>query len=356
MTRVDPNVAYDALPPLTGELVWSLEPVWEALVQAQSALARFDEACRWSPFAAVLEATVPLVEAQASSAIENIVTTRDDLFSAVVENMPASDPNIVSVLRNHSAFSQALSHTAARPVTAGLAKKVASQLLGIETKYRELPGTYIGGPTRIYTPPADHQVIVSLMDDWQQFVNSDRFDPLVRLAVAHHQFEAIHPFPDGNGRTGRLLNLVLMQQYDLVTRPVLHLSWALRQDLDRYYELLRTTTETGDYTNWLAYFIGAVEKAAERGLTQLVAVKDQRLELEQAHHAAFRGAVPATLAELVGRQPYCKIGHVTSFCSVSRPTAAKWLEALEQLGVVQSLKRGRAKYFVNNRLLEVLTT
>lgn len=214
-------------------------------------------ACRRMPDPSLLIHITPLIEAQASSRIENIVTTNDELFRAAGGALDEVTPAVKEALRYREALQAGFHAVTARPLTTQTARTVCNMLHGAEMPIRNRAGTYIGNEvTRqlIYTPPQCESVILDKLSEWERFVHAhEPLDALVAMALQHYQFEAIHPFFDGNGRTGRILNLLVLQQHGLLAMPVLYLSGYLVRHKDDYYRLLNAVTFEDAWEEWVVF-------------------------------------------------------------------------------------------------------
>jgi Fic family protein len=211
-----------------------------------------------------------------------------------------------------------------------------------------------GSGRTVYTPPDDPRVLELLLKDWESFANDQTVDPLIRMAIGHYQFESIHPFPNGNGRTGRILNLLVLETAGLLNKPVLHLSREIKDHAQEYYDLLRYTTSSGDYVPWTRYMLDRVIAASNIGLLQLEMLSDYMEELHKVTHPAFKNGIPYSYLNQIATVPYTKTVSVMAACDASRPTATKWLHALVSLGYLQESTHNRTKYFINTRLLRIL--
>ena len=215
-------------------------------------------------------------------------------------------------------------------------------------------GVYIGNPTtrrRIYTPPQGAQVIAQKLKNWEEFVNSSsEFDPLVRVALAHYQFEAIHPFDDGNGRTGRILNVLMLVSAGLLEEPILYISQSIIAQKNEYYRLLNGVTSEGLWEDWTLYMVEAMRETAVNTLAKIKRIQG----LQEQIHEVVGSQMPAGVMEVVFEQPYCRIKDVVERCAVTRQTATKYLGELVSSGVLREEKAGREKLFVNEELMEVL--
>ena len=354
----NPEVPFNDLPPLPPERI-DLEPkvVLKATVEARTALATLAQAGRLLPNPNILIHAVPLLEAQASSEIENIVTTADELFKHVESG--GGDHATKEALRYRSALFAGVDAIRSRPITAATAVRVCSELHGREMDVRALPGTRIANPTSreiIYAPPEGASVIRDKLSAWERFVHAeDDLDPLVRMAVAHYQFEAIHPFHDGNGRTGRILNILMLIEAGLLDEPILYLSRAIIARKNDYYRLLREVTAEEAWVDWILYMLDVVRESATSTTRKIGAIRKCQDDIAERARAATPGGRDAQFLDVLFEQPYCRISTVAERCDVSRQTASTWLHALVGAGLLSDVKVGRERLFVNHEFLEVLT-
>lgn len=354
----DPETPFDALPTLPPRGV-DLEPrqVLKATVGARAALATLAQAGRLLPNPNVLIHAVPLLEAQASSEIENIVTTADELFKHA--DTGGGDHNTKEALRYRSALFAGLEDIRRRPLTSSTASLICTRLHDREMPIRSVPGTRIANPaTReiVYAPPEGADLIRAKLSDWEHFVHAhDDLDPIVRMAVAHYQFEAIHPFHDGNGRTGRVLNILMLIEAGLLDEPILYLSRSIIDRKNDYYRLLRAVTAEGAWTEWVLYMLEAVQDSAESTVRKISAIRTCQDEIAERARDATPGGRDFRLLAVLFEQPYCRISTVVDRCNVSRQTASTWLHALADAGLLHAFKLGRDLVFVNHEFLEVLT-
>lgn len=342
------------LPPLNVDV--ESRPVLKAAIEARAALATAAQAGRALPNPAVLINAVPLLEAQASSEIENIVTTADELFKHV--DTGGGDHATKEALRYRAALFAGIDSIRTRPLTACTAGLICSTLQGRTMQVRAVPGTRIADPiTReiVYAPPEGAQVIRDKLSAWERFLHAeDDLDPLVRMAVAHYQFEAIHPFHDGNGRTGRVINILMLMQAGLLDAPILYLSRSIIARKNDYYRLLRGVTADGDLEAWILYMLDVVRDSATSTVRKIDAIRDCQDQISDRARSATAGGRHAQLLALLFEQPYCRIVDVVERCSVSRQTASTWLHALVDAELLHGLKVGRELLFVNHELLDVL--
>ena len=356
----DPKQPYNDLPllPPSGDL--ETKQVLKKCVAANKALAELKGAGDLIPNQAMLINAIPLQEAKLSSEIENIVTTQDALFQAALDESRVTDPAIKEVLRYRTALSRDFKAVQSKPFRLSLLEELCGVLRNEKVKFRAGDGVYIGNraaKTVIYTPPAGAAVMRKKLNNLEEFLLSkDDLDPLVRMAVAHYQFEAIHPFRDGNGRTGRILNILFLIHARLLRIPVLYLSRHLIQHKAQYYRLLRAVTERGEWEPWLSFILTGVEETATWTTSRILAIRD----LFDQTLARCRAKLPAKvyskeLVEQIFTQPYCKIQFLVDAGIAQRQTASEYLQELEKLGILKAEKRGREIIYKHPALLKVLT-
>lgn len=356
MTAWRSDVPYNELPPPPGIGQLETYAVLKAAIGANAALAKLDQAVVSIPNPTVLINSIPLLEAQASSEIENIVTTTDDLFRHL-EDDAGADPATRETLRYRTALRVGFERTVDRGLTTSAALDVCSTIKGREMQIRALPGTRIGNPVTgevAYSPPEGRALIEGKLSEWERFIHSDDgMDPLVRMAAAHYQFEAIHPFADGNGRTGRILNVMMLVEAGLLRMPVLYLSRYIIDTKNDYYRLLLAVTSDGAWEAWLLYILAGIEQTSVDTLRKIEALRALQDDFGQRARAASRGGADSIFQSVLFEQPYCRINTVISRCGVSRPTATAWLSALVDAGMLQEAKVGRDRLFINREFLDL---
>jgi hypothetical protein len=246
-----------------------------------------------------------------------------------------------------------------RPLTTGTAEKICSTIKGVTMSVRRVPGTTLANNRTkevIYTPPVGEAHIRSLLGNWEKFLHGNReLDPLIRMAVMHYQFEAIHPFTDGNGRTGRVINLLYLVEQGLLGIPVLYLSRHILRNKVDYYSGLQSIKQTGAWEPWLLYMINGVTQTARWTMHKILAVRGL---LEETTERMRRDASPIysrELAELVFVRPYCRITHVVESGLAKRQTASVYLKQLAAIGILREHKIGREKIFLNPAFIDLLT-
>jgi Fic family protein len=353
-----PDVPFNDLPPLPpAGLDLEPKPVLKSTVQARTALATLAQASQLLPNPNVLIHAVPLLEAQASSEIENIVTTADELFKYA--DSGGGDHATKEALRYRSALFAGAESIRNRPLTSATAIRICSELQGREMAVRAVSGKRIANPTTrqvVYAPPEGADLIREKLSAWERFVHAeDDLDPLVRMAVAHYQFEAIHPFHDGNGRTGRVVNILMLIEAGLLDDPILYLSRAIIARKNDYYRLLRAVTADGAWIEWVLYMLDVVRDSAVSTTRKIGAIRTCQEDIAERARTATPGGRDAQFLAVLFEQPYCRINTVADRCEVSRQTASSWLHALVEAGLLRDVKVGRERLFVNHEFLDVLT-
>ena len=238
--------------------------VLKACISARAAIAELKTAGELIPDQGLLINILPMLEAKDSSRIENIVTTSDQLFQ-YADRADGADPATKEALRYRTALYDGYTHLEDYPLCTNTAVAICTKLRAVQTDIRKTPGTVLRDQNNnvVYTPPVGEDSIRELLANWERFIHGDDdLDPLVKMAIAHYQFECIHPFPDGNGRTGRILNILYLIQSELLSLPILYLSRFILERRDDYYTLLRRVTEEGDWESWILFMLEAVESTS----------------------------------------------------------------------------------------------
>ena len=333
--------------------------VLKATIEARSALAALDQATRRIPNPAVLINSIPLLEAQASSEIENIFTTADDLFRFAQDEGSATNSATKETLQYRRALFAGIASLKIKPLSSMTAVEVCTIIKAHTMSVRKLPGTFIGHPSTkraIYTPPVGEAVIRGKLANWERFIHdSGGLDPLIVMAIAHYQFEAIHPFEDGNGRTGRILNVLLLVEAGIISQPILYLSRYIIETKDVYYSLLQAVTSDGAWEPWVLYLLEGLRRTALSTVKKIDAIHALQNRTQGRIRKLTTGGANADLLRVLFEQPYCRISNVVNACQVSRPTATAWLNALVSGGVLIDRRLGRERLFVNTEFLDLLT-
>ena len=333
--------------------------ILKRLAGASRALAELKGVAAAIPNQGILINTLGLQEAKDSSEIENIVTTHDQLFKDDVLPDGLAQPAAKEVLRYRQALQVGFEQVRASGlITVNHIIRIQAELERNTAGFRKLPGTALkdGAGRTVYTPPQDPAEIVRLMTELERFINDDSLfavDPLIKMALIHHQFESIHPFYDGNGRTGRILNVLYLVQQGLLDIPVLYLSSYIVGTKDSYYRLLQTARDNDVWEDWVAYILTAVEVTARQAITTVNDIKAALLDYKHRIRAGYKFYSQDLINHLF-THPYTKIDHVQADLKVSRLTATKYMDALAAGGFVRKQKMGRANYYVNAALTAIL--
>ncbi len=331
------------------------------LATASRRLAELKGAASSIPRQSILINTLSIQEAKDSSEIENIVTTHDELFQDDLSPSSTLSPAAKEVLR----YRQALWRGFDLVRTTGML--TVNHLLEIQAVLeqnnaglRKVPGTVLKDALGrvVYTPPQHPSEVADLMADLERFINdsaSFEADPLIKMALIHHQFESIHPFYDGNGRTGRLLNVLYLVKEGLLDSPVLYLSRHIVRTKADYYRLLMSVRTHDTWEEWVLYLLTAVEETAWQAIRTIQAIRAALLDYKHRIRARHKFYSQDLINNLF-THPYTKIEFLEKDLKVSRLTATRYLEALTKDGLLKKQRIGRYNYFINPALTSILTT
>lgn len=335
--------------------------VLKKLASAHRALAELKGIVSSIPNENILINTLGLQEAKDSSAIENIITTHDDIFKAELNLDGFKSLNAKEVQNYISALKKGF----------GLIKKnkiltnndiieIQSELEKNNAGFRKVPGTALKNATTgeiVYTPPQEYDTILDLMRNLEQYINDEtmsEFDTLVKMAIIHFQFESIHPFYDGNGRTGRIINVLYLVMNDLLNLPVLYLSRYIIEHKADYYRLLQEVRETDNWENWILYMLESIEQISKETIVLIGKIRDLIFEYKNLLRNNYKFYSQDLLNNLF-KHPYTKIEFIENDLGVSRITASKYLNQLAKDKVLKKEKLGTGNYYVNEKLIKILT-
>ena len=312
------------------------------------------------PNETILINTLALQEAKDSSAVENIITTHDELYKAdllfdLFDNAAAKE-----VYRYASALKKGFDLVRTNKIlSTNIILQIQEELENNTAGFRKLPGTVLknefSGET-VYTPPQDHNAIVSLMQNMDEYINNDSFhniDPLVKMAIIHHQFESIHPFYDGNGRTGRIINILYLVIKDLLNLPVLYLSRYIITNKNEYYKLLQQVRISGNWEPWILYVLRGVEETSRQTISLVQGIKELMMEFKHKIRRELPKIYSQDLLNNLFRHPYTKIEFLIRDLNITRITATKYLNMITKLGLLERKKIGRTYYYINTRLFDL---
>jgi Fic family protein len=352
------DAAYNQLPILPPAVELESKAILKQCITARAALAELKQAAELIPNQGMLINTLPLLEARASSEIENIVTTTDRLFKYRQADDRA-DPMTKEALRYSYALLEGYRALAKCPLNTGTAEQVCSKIKGVEMRVRQGPGTALANEQSgeiIYIPPVGENLLRNLLTNWEKFLHDETdLDPLIRMAVGHYQFEAIHPFTDGNGRTGRVLNSLFLIQKDLLTLPILYLSRYIIKDKKDYYRLLMLVTCESAWEAWILYVLKAVEETSNWTKQKIAAIRQLSTHTTEYVREKQPKIYSRELVDLIFEMPYCRIADVIEAGLARRQAASRHLKALVEIGVLQEMQLGREKIFIHPKLMQLLT-
>lgn len=330
--------------------------VLKACISARAAIAELKTAGELIPDQGLLINILPMLEAKDSSRIENIVTTSDQLFQ-YADRADGADPATKEALRYRTALYDGYTHLEDYPLCTNTAVAICTKLRAVQTDIRKTPGTVLRDQNNnvVYTPPVGEDSIRELLANWERFIHGDDdLDPLVKMAIAHYQFECIHPFPDGNGRTGRILNILYLIQSELLSLPILYLSRFILERRDDYYTLLRRVTEEGDWESWILFMLEAVESTSRWTTDKISIVRALMAETTEYVREKLPKIYTHELVQALFAQPYCRIDNLVERFFSKRQTASTYLKQLVEIGVLEEMSVGREKLYINTRLLQEL--
>ncbi|MCA6498101.1 MAG: Fic family protein [Chitinophagaceae bacterium] len=335
--------------------------VLKKLTQAHRALAELKGIITSIPNQSILLETLTLREARESSAIENIISTFDEVYQS----------NLISNIFASPAAKEVHQYAAALKKGFQLVKQhkllTNNHILQIQevveqnsAGFRKLPGTKLMNDKTgkvVYTPPQDLDTIISLMNNLETFINDDKMmeaDPLIKMAIIHHQFESIHPFYDGNGRTGRIINILYLVQKGLLHLPVLYLSQYIIKHKSDYYRLLQEVREEGEWEEWILFMLNGIEKTAAASVTLITSLKELMQHYKQQIRSNHSKLYSQDLLNNLFKYPYTKIEFLQNDLQISRSTAIRYLDTLVKAGFLTKHKVGRDNFFLNTKLFELL--
>ena len=322
-------------------------------------MAELKQAAELIPNSAVLVNALPLLEARASSEIENIVTTTDKLFEFADIAEDRADAATKEALRYRTALYEGTKMVRRGMLTTDMAIQICSTIKGIELDIRDDSGTTLKSRMTgevIYTPPVGQELLIKKLDNWARFMHeAEDVDPLVRMAIQHYQFEAIHPFVDGNGRTGRILNILFLVQLGLLDSPILYLSRYIIQNKAAYYRLLKLVTHEQDWASWILFILDGVEETCTWTTDKIKSIRELMEHTAQFVQSRLPKSYTWELVEVLFKQPYCRIGNLVDAGIAKRQTASVYLKQLCEIGVLREVKSGRETLFVHPKYIELLT-
>ena len=328
---------------------------------AHKALAELKGVITSIPNQHILIEALILREARESSAVENIISTFAEVYQSSLFAGQFASPAAKEVHLYAGALKTGYGLVKKNGLlTNNLILQIQEQVEGNKAGFRKLPGTKLLNNATgelVYTPPQDHDAIVSLMNNLEIFMNDDTMmdaDPLVKMAIVHHQFESIHPFYDGNGRTGRIINILFLIQKKLLDLPVLYLSRYIIKHKNDYYRLLQNVRQTGEWEEWIIYMLDGIEQTANETIVLIGQIKNLMQQYKQSIRTALPKMYSQDLLNNLFKYPYTKIEYIEKDLDVSRSTAIRYLKELEKLKLLKKQKIGRDNFFINQALFDLL--
>ncbi len=359
--KFDPNSPYNDLPLLPPVAELENMEILRKAISANRALAELKGIGTSIPNQNILINSLTLQEAKHSSEIENVITTNDALYKAFSAQTSQIDSATKEVLHYREALWEGFNHLKNKGLlTTKLFIELVQTIKKNQAGIRKTPGTKIANQTTgkvIYTPPEGENVIRDKLANLETYLHeTNKINPLVKLAVLHYQFEAIHPFSDGNGRTGRIINILYLVQQNLLDFPVLYLSKYIIENKTDYYRLLREVTEKNDWCHWILYILDAIEQTADFTRKRFADIRDLLEDtLTLAKERLPSRVYSKELIELLFYQPYCKVKFLVDTGIVQRKAAGRYLKELEDIDILKSQTLGKEKLYLNVKLYELLS-
>jgi Fic family protein len=335
--------------------------VLKKLAHAHRALAELKGSLSSIPNQSILLETLTLREARESSAIENIISTLDEVYQSNLLNNSFASPAAKEVHQYAAALKKGFELVQKNHLlTNNYILQIQAVVEQNQAGFRKLPGTKLLNDKTgevVYTPPQEYDTIVTLMNNLEIFINDDAMmeaDPLVKMAIIHHQFESIHPFYDGNGRTGRIINILYLIKKKLLHLPVLYLSRYIIAHKNDYYRLLQTVRDNHHWEEWILFILDGIEKTAAETTILIAAIKHLMQQYKQQIRDNYPKLYSQDLLNNLFKYPYTKIEFLQADLHISRSTAIRYLDTLVQAGILKKQKMGRDNFYLNEKLFSLL--
>lgn len=358
MSNFKKDIPYNDIPSLPPKTNLETTTILRKTITASRALANLNGAIINLPNPQLFLDTIHLQEAKASSAIENIITTNDELYKSVVADKKYDNLASKEIINYKNALWHGLNQLESRPfITTNLCIDIMQRVKENSSSIRTTPGTTLSNTkgTVIYTPPSGEDVIRKKLSDFEKFINEDdSLDPLIKMALMHYQFEAIHPFSDGNGRTGRILLLLYLKMENLLDVPAIYLSEYIIQNEVEYYKRLRLVTEKENWESWIMYMLDMIESTAQKGVNRLKEITALMQIMSTEIKAELPKIFTKDLIEIIFKLPYTKRKNLIDADLGTSKTVGNYLIALENKGFLKSVRVGKEKLYLNYRLMEIL--
>ncbi len=358
MEKFNRNIPYNDLPLLPPNEDIETKNILRKAISAGRALAQLNGTLLNLPNPSLFLDTIYLQEAKASSEVENIITTNDELYKSLVADRKVENPATKEVLSYKEALWLGLEQLKTKPyITTNLCIKIVQCIKQNSASIRNTPGTTLSNTQGevIYTPPSGETIIRDKLGNLEKFINEDEaIDPLIKMAILHYQFEAIHPFSDGNGRTGRILLLLYLKLSGLLDTPAIYLSEYIIKNKVEYYRCLRAVTEKKEWEDYILYMLDMIEETSNKGLKRLIKITTAMEETAAEIKKKLPKVYSKDLIEILFRLPYTKRQYLLDENIGNLKTVGNYLIALEENGFLRSEKVGKEKLYLNPKLLEIL--
>ena len=358
MNKFDRKIPYNDLPLLPPKADVETKEILRKTISAGRALAQLNGTLLNLPNPTLFLDTIYLQEAKASSEVENIITTNDELYKSLVADKKVENSATKEVLSYKEALWLGLEQLKSKPfITTNLCISIVQCIKQNSASIRVTPGTTLSNTQGevIYTPPSGESVIREKLANLEKFINEDEsIDPLIKMALMHYQFEAIHPFSDGNGRTGRILLLLYLKLSGLLDTPAIYLSEYIIKHKADYYKRLRGVTENSEWEAYILYMLDMIEETSKKGLERLNKITSAMDKTANEIKTKLPKVYSKDLVEILFRLPYTKRQHLINENIGNPKTVGNYLQTLEEHGFLTSVKVGKEKLYLNEQLLKIL--
>jgi Fic family protein len=354
------NKPFNDLPSLPPKIELETTKIMRKAILANKALSKLVGSSQQLPDESILINSITIQEAKLSSEVENIITTNDALYEAMVADDKIVEPETKEVLHYKDALFEGYKFVVNnKMLTANLFVRLVNIIKENDAGIRKLSGTNIKNKQTdevIYTPPEGEQIIRNKLSDLERYLNEEsEIDPLIRMALLHYQFEAIHPFYDGNGRTGRILNILFLVKNNLLELPIIYLSRYIIDNKTKYYEKIKNVTEKGEWQEWVWFILDAIEQTSKYTLDKINTICKLMEETNEIVKVDAPDIYSKQLIEELFRLPYCKRKFLEKANIAKKQTAGKYLKKLENMKVLRSVKVGREKLYINTKFFDLLS-
>ena len=358
MSKFNKEIPYNDLPSLPPNVDIETKAILRKTILAGRALAQLNGILMNLPNPTLFLDTIYLQEAKASSEVENIITTNDELYKSLITDKKIENSATKEVLRYKEALWMGLEQIKKKPfITSNLCISIVQCIMQNTASIRNIPRTTLSNNKGkvIYTPPYGEKVIHAKLANLEKFINvNEKIDPLIKMSIMHYQFEAIHPFADGNGRTGRILLLLYLKISGLLETPSIYLSEYIIKNKADYYKNLRNVTENEDWESYILYMLDMIEKTSIAGLKRLNKITTTMTKTADEIKEKLPKIYSKDLVEILFRLPYTKRQHLIDENIGNPKTVGNYLKNLEENGFLKSVKVGKEKLYLNERLMEIL--